>query len=66
MSNNERQHWKRELDRANGNIDAALEKLLSMAEAYRALHPDYSEAIESIMLILAAVQGNITAIKNAV
>jgi hypothetical protein len=46
MPNNVRQNYKRELERAEGNMDRALTKILAMATDYRELHPEISEALD--------------------
>lgn len=66
MANNPRQHFKRELERARNNLDAAMGHMLGMVEAYKEHHPDYSTAIENLMSLLLVVQENIKIVEDAI
>lgn len=57
---NERGEAKRHLERANGNIDGAIEHMAGVIESYRALHPEISEGLEMIVAGLMAAQQAIT------
>lgn len=53
---NTRGEAKRHLDRANGNIDGALQHMAEVVESYRALHPEISEPLEMIAAGLITAQ----------
>lgn len=66
MPKNDRQTYRQELDRANGNLDWAMEHLRRMAEAYRPHHEEVSEVCELAGAALLQVQGLLSNLKEMI
>lgn len=56
MPKNTRQHYKREIERAIGNIEWAIKHLSQVNEAYKEHHDHISNGAEMIMITLAHTQ----------
>lgn len=66
MPNNVRQSYKRQIERAEGNLDSALQHLAAVVEFYKENHPEISEPIEMVGLMLIEGQKVLGAVRESI
>lgn len=63
---NDRQTYKEELTRAEGNLDWAMTHIMRMAQAYQEHHPEVSEVCELAGAGLMGVQELLATLKKMI